>query len=173
MTITLILFSALHCARLTEGDTILHDTELAARCSVSDATEQYITPTSADKGVLAFRRWWRKFGLSESPPNTFGPASAGSLRQMSRDEYTNPWRIHTQSCSACRRALRRAKRVRKWSLLAGVLAALGTNILKKPVISMPAAFLGLMSSSAANKVVWALEGSPNLSDVSDRSIPLD
>jgi len=158
--------------RLVEGDFILHDAEITARQHSPD-TENYITPTSADKGAIAFRSWWRKKGLAKAPPHTFGPASAENLRRLPRHEYTNPWRAHTQSCSSCRAVLRRAKRLRKWSAALGILAALGASYQRRPSASLLAAILGLTLNSAGNRIVLELEGSPHLGDVSDRSIPLD
>ena len=163
--------------RLSEGDCILHDAELniRSRDGNSNSSENYITPTSADKGVISFRNWWRKYGLSKSPPHTFGPASPHSLRSIPRNEYANPWMIHTKTCAHCRRALQNARWLEKWGLVFGFFGSLCASGFGRgrPTISLLAASLGLVLSSIGKKTVIALEGSPHLSDVPDRAISLN
>ena len=98
--------------------------------------------------------------------------TAGNLQYMQRHEYVNPWLVHTKTCSSCRGALRRAKQLRKWSIIFGLYGALGASNLRRPVASILAAVVGLILSSVGNKIVIELEDTPNSSDVSDRSIPL-
>ena len=163
---------------------IMHDVERTARSGANNIsadngstkeTLDYITPTSADKGVNAYRTWWNKYGLSKAPPHTFGPASPSNLRHIPRHEYVNPWWMHTKSCAHCRHALKNARRLEKWSLALGLLTSVGASAFgcSRPVISLLAASLGLLLSSIGKKLVVAFEGSSHLSDIPDRYIPLE
>jgi len=156
--------------KLQEGDTIMHDVELTLRGEGGD--KPYITPTSADAGVKAYRKWWKKYGLSTSPPHTFGPASSENLKQMSRSEYTNPWLMHTRTCSHCRSALRKAKLLEKWSLIIGFLTSISANISRHRARAFIIMTIALTLRSIGSKIVTMLEGPRDLSDVPDRSIPL-
>ena len=149
----------------------MHDVERTLRGD-DENYKHCITPTSADTGANAFRSWWKKVGLASSPPHSFGPASSGNLSRIPRAEYTNPWHMHTKSCSHCQNALRRARKMQKWSLIVGFVTSLSTNISGRRHLALVIATIALAFSSIGNKVVRVLEGPRHLSDVPDRSIPL-
>mmetsp|Transcript_32679 Transcript_32679/g.67032 ORF Transcript_32679/g.67032 Transcript_32679/m.67032 type:complete len:598 (+) Transcript_32679:55-1848(+) len=171
--------------KLIEGDTILHDAERTTRLTPhknnsTSKSENYLTPTSADKGVIAFRTWWRKYGLADSPPHTFGPASPSNLKNIPRWEYTNPWMMHTKSCANCRAVLRKAKWLERWGGMGGLffgwLFMAGSYAGRDAVRlygSLVMTLVGLGLSLMGRKIIYGLEGGSRLSDIPDRAIPLD
>ena len=76
----------------------------------------YKMPTSADRLVIEFRKWfdrncdgklpWEEVGLTASP-----------TPEISREVLLDRYHQHTQHCSSCRQALRRIKQA-QWLLLA-------------------------------------------------------
>lgn len=157
------------------GDFIVHDAERSARADAGSGSPRYVTPTSSDGGVNAYRAWHRRFGLSDAPPHTHGPASIENLRPLSRAEQLDPWRVHTRYCGKCRAVLRRAKFARYWGPVMGVGASLllltTGGRMRNPLLAWACAAGGLAANCAANRVVLVLEGTGRPSDVDDHNVP--
>jgi hypothetical protein len=159
--------SFLHTYRFLEGDLMLHNTEITIRNKQS-ADPEYIHASTADASTKAWRKWWANYGLSSTPRNTFGPASPENLKLRPRHELVDPWHSHTKHCSKCRDVLQRSKLIQKagWAVLWGSLAIYRRNSFMASTMG----FLGLLSSRVAGRVVRELEGTPNKSEVGDRSL---
>ena len=73
-----------------------------------DVNEQYtkitFTPTQADRLVLAFRNWLRRYGNSQ--PDWFGSPNQQSLPStvLSKREMLDRYEQHTLKCSSCKGA---------------------------------------------------------------------
>ncbi|KAF2937264.1 pheophorbide a oxygenase, chloroplastic-like [Oryza sativa Japonica Group] len=80
----------------------------ASKESSADINQQYtkitFTPTQADRFVLAFRAWLRKFGNSQ--PDWFGNPSQEVLPStvLSKREMLDRYEQHTLKCSSCKGA---------------------------------------------------------------------
>ena len=80
----------------------------ASKESSADVNQQYtkltFTPTQADRFVLAFRAWLRKFGNSQ--PDWYGSPSQDALPStvLSKREMLDRYEQHTLKCSSCRGA---------------------------------------------------------------------
>ncbi|WVZ55450.1 hypothetical protein U9M48_006110 [Paspalum notatum var. saurae] len=80
----------------------------ASKESNADVNQQYtkitFTPTQADRFVLAFRTWLRKFGNSQ--PEWFGNPSQEALPStiLSKREMLDRYEQHTLKCSSCKGA---------------------------------------------------------------------
>ncbi|RWW74745.1 hypothetical protein BHE74_00017297 [Ensete ventricosum] len=79
--------------------------------SSTDVNQQYtkitFTPTQADRLVLAFRNWLRRYGNGQ--PNWFGHASQQPLPSTMLDRYEQ----HTLKCSSCKGAYEAFQMVQK------------------------------------------------------------
>ncbi|CAI5514788.1 unnamed protein product [Closterium sp. Naga37s-1] len=85
------------------------------------------TPAAADRMVLAFRNWLRRYGGGEpawDPSLTAGPGGAAPLPStvLSRKEMLDRLGQHTEKCSSCRAALKNVRRLA--AVLAGAAAVL-------------------------------------------------
>ncbi|CAI5525056.1 unnamed protein product [Closterium sp. Naga37s-1] len=85
------------------------------------------TPAAADRMVLAFRNWLRRYGGGEpawDPSLTAGPGGAAPLPStvLSRAEMLDRLGQHTEKCSSCRAALKNVRRLA--AVLAGAAAVL-------------------------------------------------
>lgn len=80
----------------------------ASKESSADVNQQYtkitFTPTQADRFVLAFRTWLRKFGNSQ--PDWFGSPSQEAVPStvLSKREMLDRYEQHTLKCSSCKGA---------------------------------------------------------------------
>uniref|UniRef100_A0ACD5WU49 Uncharacterized protein n=1 Tax=Avena sativa TaxID=4498 RepID=A0ACD5WU49_AVESA len=80
----------------------------ASKESSADVNQQYtkltFTPTQADRFVLAFRAWLRKFGNSQ--PDWYGSPSQDALPStvLSKREMLDRYEQHTLKCSSCKGA---------------------------------------------------------------------
>lgn len=110
--------------------------------------ERLQLPTSADAGVVAYRRWldayMRGYGA-------FGPTGAAGAPRLPaalpREQLVERLRSHTEHCSECSRLLRAARAARataplaQWAGLAGCAALLSMQTL--PAQSGTCATLGV------------------------------
>ncbi|CAI5532322.1 unnamed protein product [Closterium sp. Naga37s-1] len=85
------------------------------------------TPAGADRMVLAFRNWLRRYGGGEpawDPSLTAGPGGAAPLPStvLSRKEMLDRLGQHTEKCSSCRAALKNVRRLA--AVLVGAAAVL-------------------------------------------------
>jgi hypothetical protein len=165
--------------RLFVGDYFLHEAERWRRSR--KGIYAYNEPTQADNGPRAWNAWLLKQQYDGNnappPPHTFGPASIENLSPMSRRDIQDPWRVHTATCSKCRRMLKRARLAQFWSIVAGVLGASMSMVLKKegkqrPVLAAVAAIGGLLGSLLGKRLANFLEGSIHPSDIPDRSFSM-
>jgi hypothetical protein len=136
----------------------------------------YNEPTQADTGSKAWNAWLKQY-VNNAPPHTFAPASIENLSPMSRRDIQDPWRVHTAACSKCRRVLKRARLAQFWSVVAGVVGASMSMMLKKegkqrPVLAAVTGIGGLLGSLLGKKLANFLEGSVHPSDISDRSFSM-
>ncbi|KAK9867348.1 hypothetical protein WJX84_010011 [Apatococcus fuscideae] len=88
---------------------------------------QYFTPTSMDRAVNSFKRWWDLAG--NKIPWAAG-AEPGMSERPSRREMLDRWDSHTRHCPTCQKALRQLKMAQQAAaVLAGLtlLAAAGLS----------------------------------------------
>lgn len=110
----------------------------------------------------------KKYGYVVAPTNSFGPASLDNLHRMSRQEQIDPWWGHTKHCSKSRSVLRKAKRVKIFSVIAGAVGAILTSR-QRPLSSCLLLCGGIFISRRANKLIVELEGEQHPSNVEDRT----
>jgi len=163
--------------RFLNTDTWLHDTEreVVKRKEAGLGTKKlagmdYIYASQSDVGVSAFRKWWKKNGMIDSPPNTFGMATMKQLgsKCLSRREQIDPWEGHTKNCSSCRKALGNMKKGQKAFLFLAVASGLLGS--RAPVVGILSAGICLYGRNFLKKFATALEGNPEMSGIGDRSV---
>jgi len=100
---------------------------------------------SADKGVIYWRSWWSKYGQRNSPTGTFGKAQ--KITKLPRHKLVDTWNSHTRFCKHCKNALKRYKKLKKFSQM-GIIVGLfnrwriflafsiATNIIANKIITI-------------------------------------
>jgi len=177
--------------RFLNSDTWLHDVERTARIKMDTINKQqgsvavgaaalgrkptdglnYVLASKSDLGPSLFRKWWSKHGFADSPPNSFGPASASSLQKtkaLSRAEQIDPWHHHAKNCNKCRRALGKMRLLQK---LSTACAAIGAILLRnKPPIAIALVLAGLYAHNFLRKFATVIEGNNHRAEIADRSV---
>jgi hypothetical protein len=163
--------------RFLNTDTWLHDAERKIRCQenghlVDVINSVYTSPTSSDIGVRAFRNWWKTYGMRNSPPHSFGPATREQLgpRSLTRREQIDPWIHHTKNCDVCRKALKSWKLVEKLSLVFSFTAAGFSVNGTRSFLAIFLSLAGLGVHYFSKSVCTIFEGNPYPSGVADRSV---
>mmetsp|Transcript_6608 Transcript_6608/g.9682 ORF Transcript_6608/g.9682 Transcript_6608/m.9682 type:complete len:446 (+) Transcript_6608:3-1340(+) len=172
--------------RFLNTDIWLHNTEREAarrkslcKSSSSTATSRklagldYTYASQSDLGVSAFRKWWKKHGMSDAPANTFSMATSEQLRQsrpdaLARKEQIDPWENHAKHCSSCRRDLKKLKRGQHFLFFFAITAT--AFIRRSPAASVAGAGLGLCGYHFLKRLATVIEGNPERSGVNDRSV---
>jgi len=154
--------------KFIEGDLMVHSTEIAIRSGQQSPIPKYIHATSSDTSCKAWRKWWAKYGLSTSPPQTFGPASPDNLELLDRKALTDPWSAHTSKCSKCRAVLRRCKMLRRLGTVVAwsALALFRRNF----VLACMFGSIGGLTTYGATRLMRELEGPISNGEVPDRSL---
>lgn len=70
-------------------------------------TSRYTLPTSADRLVIEFRRWWDRYGQDALP----WTLHRDSLPPLDRQRLLDRYHQHTILCSSCRQALTRIQQL--------------------------------------------------------------
>ena len=153
--------------RFLNSDVWLHNAEIVTR-SRSEKYAPYVYASESDKGVIAYRNWWTRYGHSEAPPNTFAAAPYKDLVPLSHRQQIDPWEFHTRQCAACRRALRVMRKIQFGGLVSALLSVLIFR--KKNVLAVLGLAGGLFVRHLAGKMATALEGNPHPNDIPDRSV---
>ena len=161
--------------RFLNTDTWLHDVERLVRTQEKyvDVNNVYVSSSSSDIGVKAFRIWWSANGMANAPPHAFGPATKEQLgpRVLTRREQIDPWVHHTKHCAGCRKALKSWKRAEKLSLaLSFVFAAVFGAARKQSVLAVLLSLAALGAHYCSKNVATIMEGNPYPSGVADRSV---
>ncbi|XP_072985901.1 pheophorbide a oxygenase, chloroplastic [Typha latifolia] len=100
--------------------------------SSADVNQQYtkitFTPTQADRLVLAFRNWLRRYGNSQ--PEWFGYANQQSLPStvLSKRQMLDRYEQHTLKCSSCKAASDSFQTLQKLFIGATVLLCVTVGI---------------------------------------------
>eukprot|EP01018_Ginkgo_biloba_P021501 Gb_37383 [translate_table: standard] len=115
----------------------------------SDVNEQYtkltFTPTQADRFVLAFRNWMRRYGNGQ--PEWVGPVTSGQplpSTVLSKRQMLDRYEQHTLKCSSCKKAYESFEIVQKFLLATTVAFAASAGIppeMKLKIILASAAVL--------------------------------
>ena len=71
-------------------------------------TSLYKLPTSADRLVIEFRRWWDRYGQEALPWNLY---TDSPLPTLDRQHLLDRYHQHTRLCSSCRQALTRIQQL--------------------------------------------------------------
>jgi hypothetical protein len=153
--------------RFLNTDAWLHDAERNVR-AVSQSKERYVHASEADRGVQAFRKWWKTHGQGNAPPNTFGPAAYKDLVKLNRAQQIDPWEYHAKQCSYCRKALKNMKRIQTGGLVVALLSV--AFLRQRPIASALVAGLALFVRSFTQKTATIIEGNPYKSGIADRSV---
>lgn len=175
--------------RFLNSDTWLHNAERTARMNMDTTNKlggsvavgaakaerkptdgmNYILATQSDLGPGVFRKWWSKH-LADSPPNTFGPASASSFssRALSRAEQIDPWEYHAKNCVKCRRALRSMRILQKVNIAGAAIGALLTR--SKAPIAVALILAGIYVHNFLRKFATTIEGNNLRAEIDDRSV---
>jgi phenylpropionate dioxygenase-like ring-hydroxylating dioxygenase large terminal subunit len=104
--------------QVLDGDMIfLHHQEYFLQQQKSTWKTAYRLPTSADRLVIEFRKWFDKYCQGQLPWSEVGIAIPQNLTiNENRQELLNRYKQHTQHCSSCRDALKNIQRL-QWLLL--------------------------------------------------------
>ena len=128
--------------RFLNTDIWLHNTE--SNILSEDILSDY-NLISADKGVIYWRSWWSKYGQRNSPTGTFGKAQ--KITKLPRHKLVDTWNSHTRFCKHCKNALKRYKKLKKFSQM-GIIVGLfnrwriflafsiATNIIANKIITI-------------------------------------
>lgn len=112
-----------------DGDMIfLHQQErFLQQKSDQDWKTAYKLPTSADRLVIEFRKWFDKY-CSGKLPWTFEDEKETTYSPINdnRQELLDRYSQHTQHCSSCRDALKNVKRL-QWGILAYFAISIATT----------------------------------------------
>ncbi len=126
--------------------------------------DSYRLPTSADRMVIAFRRWLDRHGgpdwVTLIGPAARGSAAASGCAALSSEQLLDRYHQHTVHCASCRRALAGIQRLEgvAVAVFAVVLAmaALLSDPLRLP-LGLPLVLLALASLGAAAVLRFGLE----------------
>ncbi|XP_008812326.2 pheophorbide a oxygenase, chloroplastic [Phoenix dactylifera] len=112
----------------------------------ADVNQQYtkitFTPTQADRLVLAFRNWLRRYGNSQ--PDWFGYADQQSLPStfLSKQQMLDRYEQHTLKCSSCKGAYEAFQKFQK--------SLIGTTVVFCAIVGIPSEIqLRLLLAGAA------------------------
>jgi phenylpropionate dioxygenase-like ring-hydroxylating dioxygenase large terminal subunit len=119
--------------QVLDGDMILlHQQEhfLQQRQQVESWKTAYKLPTSADRLVIEFRKWFDKYCQGKLPWSEVGLSTPEKTTiNDKREEVLDRYRQHTQHCSSCRGALKTVHRLQKVLLGNFVLTISGVALL--------------------------------------------
>ena len=112
--------------------------------------EAYKLPTTADRLVIEFRKWFDKYCQGRLPWDEVGiDTSHNTQIRENREDLLNRYKQHTQHCSSCRNALKLAERMQillisYFAVVVSVVALLPDTIrLKLGLPLIVTALLGL------------------------------
>ena len=91
----------------------------ASMPGVSDNYESAVLPISADKGVLHFRKWMKKFAGGYIPFK-----GDITMPTASNEVVFDVWNSHTKHCKTCLTALKNLKKIRFASFFASTMIAI-------------------------------------------------
>ena len=98
-----------------DGDMILlHQQEYFLQQQKSNISweKAYKLPTTADRLVIEFRKWFDKYSQGKLPWNEVGIDTRHNTEiTENREDLLNRYKQHTQHCSSCRNALKLAQRM--------------------------------------------------------------
>jgi phenylpropionate dioxygenase-like ring-hydroxylating dioxygenase large terminal subunit len=153
-----------------DGDVVLlHHQELESerRRGLGEAggwKRSYRLPTSADRMVIAFRRWLDRYGGPDWEtligPGASGSAAAPGSVALSNEQLLDRYHQHTIHCASCRQALTMIQRLEVVGLvgfaLALAIAALQSDTLRLP-LGLPLVVFALASLGGAAGLRFGLE----------------
>ena len=100
---------------IIDGDMILlHQQEYLLQQQTSNMSwkEAYKLPTTADRLVIEFRKWFDKYSQGKLPWDKVGIENSGNPQIIeNREDILNRYKQHTQHCSSCRNTLKLAERM--------------------------------------------------------------
>lgn len=100
---------------IIDGDMILlHHQEYLFQQQTSNMSwkEAYKLPTTADRLVIEFRKWFDKYSQGKLPWNEVGIDNSNNTQIVENtEEILNRYKQHTQHCSSCRNTLKLAQRM--------------------------------------------------------------
>jgi len=118
---------------ILDGDMILllqQEYFLQQKNSLGSWKTAYKLPTSADRLVIEFRRWFDKYCQGQLPWNEVGISVPESRTiNQHREEVLDRYRQHTQHCSSCRGALKTIQRLQVILLAFFAITVSGVAIL--------------------------------------------
>jgi len=163
--------------RFLNSDVWLHDTErevIRRKETIPEVSKKlcgmdYQYQSESDLGVSTFRNWWKRYGMADAPPHTFGMATLEQLgtTSLSRREQIDPWEHHAKHCKTCRTALSRMKKVQKGSMYVSIASSI--LLRKKPVVALVGVALGLFTYEFVRRFATVIEGNSEVSGIGDRS----
>ena len=147
-----------------DGDMIiLHQQEAFLQQKQPEKNWQtaYRMPTSADRLIIEFRRWFDKYCQGELPWHTVGLDPQGiSYINHNRRELLDRYQQHTRHCSSCREALKITRRLQRFllamfALIIAVVALLPNQLHLR--LGLPLTLLGIAGLSAYGWLKFWLE----------------
>lgn len=140
---------------ILEGDMILlHQQEyfLQQREQNESWKTAYKMPTSADRLVIEFRRWFDKYCQGKLPWSQIGlNAPDIKIINTNREEVLNRYKQHTQHCHSCRTILKTVQRLQIVLLVYFVLTISGVAVMPDELrlrLGLPLIAVALLGLSA-------------------------
>lgn len=147
-----------------DGDMILlHQQEhfLQQREQIESWKTAYKLPTSADRLVIEFRKWFDQYCQGKLPWSEVGlnPVANHTINQ-NRKEVLDRYKQHTQHCSSCRDALKTVQRLQK--VLVGTFAITVSGVALLPDelrlrLGLPLMVVALLGLGAFSWLKFRLE----------------
>lgn len=131
-----------------ETDIWLHDCELEASKSQSEAIDAYYLPTTSDVGPKVWRKWWQKH-MSSIP--AFASNLDNNLKPLTPTEQCDRKESHISHCIHCQKALKISKKIDNFSLLFLIF------INKNPVLSITCVLLSKLLSRRITRSIYGTE----------------
>lgn len=101
-----------------DGDMILLHYQESLLSQEGEWKTAYTMPTSADRLVIAFRKWFDQFAKSQLPWQEI------PFQEASREVLLDRYHQHTQHCHSCRKALKRIRQLHTGALISSAILVL-------------------------------------------------
>jgi len=156
--------------QVLDGDMILlHQQEhfLQQRQQVESWKTAYKLPTSADRLVIEFRKWFDMYCQGKLPWSELGLSISEKTIIERREELLDRYRQHTQHCSSCRGTLKTIQRIQKVLLGNFVITISGVALMPDALrlrLGLPLMAVALLGLAAFTWLKFRLEPKFNFVD---------
>ncbi len=141
--------------QVLDGDMILLHCQEKALAQDGHWKTAYTMPTSADRLVIAFRKWFEQYCQSQLPwQQSHGEVSPPSPSELRREVLLDRYHQHTQHCSSCRGALKRIQQVEVGTLVVAAIFVVAIALLPDAYRLPVGLLLAAISALSAGGWAW-------------------